>query len=76
MQCVVVKCSDVLDKCTASFFRVTGLVLMDAEMLQRKIYVDYMGQFEVVWSVSTMEGGKLGQDCLELHVNTSYQVTV
>lgn len=27
---------------------------MDAEVLQRKIYVDYMGQFEVVWSVSTM----------------------
>jgi hypothetical protein len=48
MQCVVVKCSDILDECTASFFRVTGLVLMDAEVLRRKISVDYMGQFEVV----------------------------
>jgi len=55
---------------------VTGLVLMDAEVLQKKIYVDYVGQFEVVWSVSTMEGEKLGQDCPELHVITSCQVTV
>lgn len=76
MHCVVVKCSDILDECTASFFRVTGLFSMDAEVLQRKISVDYMGQFEVVWSISTMEGGKLGQDCPELHVITSCQVTV
>lgn len=72
----MVKCSDILDECTASFFRVTGLVLMDAEVLQRKISVDYMGQFEVVRSISAMEGGKLGGDCPELHVITSCQVTV
>ena len=76
MQCVVVKCSDILDECTASFFRVTGLVFMDAEVLRRKISVDYIRQFEVVWSLSAMEGGKLGQDCPELHVVTSCQVTV
>lgn len=72
----MVKCSDILDECTASFFRVTGLVLMDGEVLRRKISVDYMGQFEVVWSISAMEGGKFGQDCPELHVITGCQVTV
>jgi hypothetical protein len=43
MQYVVVKCSDFLDEFSASFFRVTGLVLMEAEVLQRKISVDYVG---------------------------------
>lgn len=60
----MVKYSDILDECTASFFRVTGLVLMDAEVVRRKISFDYMGQFEIVCSVSAMEGGKLGQDFL------------
>jgi hypothetical protein len=49
---------------------------MDGEVLRRKISVDYMGQFEVVWSISAMEGGKFGQDCPELHVITGCQVTV
>jgi hypothetical protein len=43
--------------------RVTGLVWLNAEVIQKKISVDYMGQFDVTWSISAMEGGKWGEDC-------------
>jgi len=37
-------------KCSAAIFRVSELVLLDAEVIQKK-NVNYTGQFEAVWPI-------------------------
>jgi hypothetical protein len=41
--CVVVKCSDILEEFTASIFKVTGLIEVDATVIWRKKCVGYIG---------------------------------
>jgi len=46
---VAIRCSDVSEKHTAFIFRVTDVGQADAEELQRKQSVTYIGLFEDVW---------------------------
>ena len=44
------KCSDVLEECTASIYRVNELVEVDVEVIQRKKCVNYnRGRFEGIY---------------------------
>jgi hypothetical protein len=46
----VVKCSNVLEECTASIYRVDKLLQVDAEVIQRKKCDNYnRGQFEGIY---------------------------
>jgi len=41
--CVVVKCFDISEEFTASIFKVTGLIEVDATVIWRKKCVGYVG---------------------------------
>lgn len=46
------KCSNVLEECTASIYRVNELVQVDAEVIQRKKCVNYnTGRFEGIYQL-------------------------
>jgi hypothetical protein len=57
LHCVVVKCSDTLNRCAASMFRVTELVWMVDAVMLRKMSVIYN---YTVLSITAMEGRKRG----------------
>jgi hypothetical protein len=59
----VVHCYVVLEDCTATNFRVTGLVAVNAEAFVGIHCVSYMGQFEGVQAVSAVEVVQGQQDC-------------
>jgi hypothetical protein len=54
----VVKCSDVSEQHTASIFRVTEMVQVDAEVTHKKKHVGYVGWFEGVWAITATNGGE------------------
>jgi hypothetical protein len=43
LMCVVVKCFDILEEFTASIFKETGLIEVDATVIWRKKCVGYIG---------------------------------
>jgi hypothetical protein len=46
-----------LEEHTASTFIKTGFVWADAKKIQRKNFVSYVEQFEIVWPITAMKVG-------------------
>jgi len=54
LHCVVTKCSNVLEENISSTFMAIGFVGVNAKMTQRKNFVGYVEQFEIVLSIIAM----------------------
>jgi hypothetical protein len=54
------KCSDVSEEHTASIFRANEFGQVDAEVIQTKNCVSYIGWFEGVWQITGMDSWKRG----------------
>jgi hypothetical protein len=65
--CLHLPLFDILGECTVFIIRLTELVWLDGEMIDREIYVDYIVglQFEVlvVWQPTATVGRKNVWDC-------------
>jgi len=52
MHHILVKYPYIAEECTASIFRVSELLQLDAEVVQRKNCTGVLTQFECVWSLT------------------------